>query len=511
MAFIKESHLQFQLIYSLNFNKGNVSPLTPPPRTIRPPSPRTPPLPPKFVQDVLANVNQTVVAESPPPPPPIELPPLPVNEELQLQEEIVPTSKSGARSGKNGSEMSPVSDTEFAEITSPNPVSHDASSHRKAESYHSEETTTPPIHSPSSIKEPPLPPKFQMRTDITPPPPPPDRTSPPKPPSPLTSPIGSSPEDMEEPSREFNVAGFSQSVMASDLRTPRQMMQSQFKRAAVSNASGTFTPGDTQSSVSASDISDTDLPDASVGTVSEDNYQESETCRKSKDSAEPEDDLEALEKAKAELQAKLAATNIVDEDELDIPMEDSDGEVHTDDSNDYIKRFREIASGVEVQPQPIDTSDNNAVSNKEPPNPPHNDSSMSPISSEGHTPEPPKLEKQSPDESDVKDDHTEEKMRYMKKEDRDDDDEQRDLSKNTTLYTQSSSTKSVVSPKGSTQNTAKSSSGSSKDSTTKEGHNSKTSARHSQSSYDRQRCDFEIIFYLKCIYLFCFPYTYGNC
>ena len=181
-------------------------------------------------------------------------------------------------------------------------------------------------------------------------------------------------------------------------------------------------------------------------------------------------------------------------------MDDSDGEVHTDDSNDYIKRFREIASGVDVQPKPVDTSD--TVTKQEPTNPSHNDSSMSPISSEGHTPEPPKLEKQDSDESEIKEDHTEEKMHYMKKKDHDDDDEQRDISKTTLLCTQSSSTRNIVSPKGSTQNTTKGSSGSSKDSSTGERHHSQTSSRHSHSSYDHQRCDLEIIFYLKFIYLF---------
>ena len=92
------------------------------------------------------------------------------------------------------------------------------------------------------------------------------------------------------------------------------MMQSQYNRALVPSNAGNFTPGDTQSSVSASDISDTDLPEASEGTVSDDNADNT-SSKNLKSKIGAEDDLEALEKEKLDLQAKLAATKIGEEDE----------------------------------------------------------------------------------------------------------------------------------------------------------------------------------------------------
>ena len=372
---------------------GNVSPLTPPPLTVRPVSPRTPPLPPDF------NKTEEFLQEAHAPN--IPLPPPPGEEELQLQEEVIPMYSNSGRICKKESEMSPVSDTELSDAKSNKNISQGKSK-------------SPFDSTPSNLplNEPPLPPELEARIECTPPPPPPDKSFS-KPPSPLTSPIGSSPDDMEEPIRESITGYSSQSVMASDLRTPRQM-QSQYKRAAVSDPAVTYNQGDTQSSVSASDISDTDLPDASGNTMSEDNEQENLAIKDN----DPEDDLEALEKAKAELQARLAATNIGDE--LDEPMEDSDGEVHTDDSNDYMKRFREIASGGKLQTKAEDSPER-VVRTLDTGNP-RAESSMSPISSEGPTPEPTKEKQDIEEPTGDKDDHAAEKIQYRKKDDPDDDD-----------------------------------------------------------------------------------------
>ena len=88
-----------------NIISGNVSPLTPPPLTVRPASPRTPPLPPQFRQTGLITATQEEVTD-PTPLPLIPLPPLPDHENVQLHEEVVPAINSNTRSGKNGSEMS---------------------------------------------------------------------------------------------------------------------------------------------------------------------------------------------------------------------------------------------------------------------------------------------------------------------------------------------------------------------------------------------------------------------
>ena len=364
---------------------GNVSPLTPPPLAVRPVSPRTPPLPPYF--DKNEELGKTAV------PPSIPLPPPPGEEDVLLQEEIVPMSNIYP-------EMSTVSNTEKSIK-----MGHENKHLEKSQSsYHS----TPPVPPNLPTDEPPLPPEMETRAEHTPPPPPPDSSFS-KPASPLTSPIGSSPDDMEEPIRE--TTGYSShSVMASDLRTPRQM-QSQYNRATISDPAVNYNQGETQSSVSASDISDTDLPEAS-GTMSEDNEHENAPISMKN---HPEDDLEALEKAKADLQAQLAATTI---DESNVPMEDSDGEVHTDDSSDYMKRFREIASGSKLQTKTdADRSSNRGTVEQ---TKTHVESSMSPISSEGPTPEPPK---EKPDESDVTDDHGSEKLHPRRKDHSDDDDE----------------------------------------------------------------------------------------
>ena len=471
------------ILYAL----GNVSPLTPPPLTVRPASPRTPPLPPRYSKSLAPNVIQQETVEPPLPPPPIALPPLPQHDTVQLQEEIVAVSYDNTNDSKSESEMSPVSDTELAEISSPKNMPVPALPSVKTENSRTDEVETPPL----PAQEPPLPPEFQQGQDeIAPPPPPPDIDSPAKPPSPLTSPIGSSPDDMEEPGQEPTTACSSQSVMAPDLRTPRQMMQSQYQRAAVTVGPGTFTPGDTQSSVSASDISDTDLPEASGGTMSEDNDQESRSGRKSKDSVEPEDDLEALERAKAELQAKLAATKIGDEDgaEHDTAMDDSDGEVHTDDSNDYMKRFQEIARGGELQPKPSET-DNTNISTQGQKYPTKDESSMSPISSEGPTPEPPKVDKENPEEPGTQDDHALEKMYYRKKDD--DDDDQPNPSEKHSLQGHSTTTREYSSSEPSSKVDSNTSQGSStKDGEKKSKHHS-SSSRHSHSSHDHQRFLFE--------------------
>ena len=371
---------------------GNVSPLTPPPLTVRPVSPRTPPLPPYF--DKKEELDKAAV------PPSIPLPPPPGEEDVLLQEEIVSMSNISGQMFKSYPEMSTVSNTEKS-----NTMGHESTHlENSRRSYHS----SPPVPPSLPTDEPPLPPEMETRAEHTPPPPPPDSSFS-KPASPLTSPIGSSPDDMEEPIRETS-AYSSHSVMASDLRTPRQM-QSQYNRATISDPAVSYNQVETQSSVSASDISDTDLPEAS-GTMSEDNELENAPISMKN---HPEDDLEALEKAKADLQAQLAATTI---HESNVPMEDSDGEVHTDDSSDYMKRFREIASGSKLQTKTDDDGSSNRGTVDQTKT--HVESSMSPISSEGPTPEPPK---EKPDESDVTDDHGSEKLHPRRKDHSDDDDE----------------------------------------------------------------------------------------
>lgn len=375
---------------------GNVSPLTPPPLTVRPVSPRTPPLPPNF--NTHEDVTKTTL------PPSIPLPPTPGKEEVLLQEEIVPMNNCSSRVIKSPSDTLPVSDVAKIDI-----LRTDDMPSEKSRTYDS----SPPVPPNLPMDEPPLPPEIEIRTEHTPPPPPPDSSFS-KPASPLTSPIGSSPDDMEEPIREQSGSYSSHSVMASDLRTPRQM-QSQYNRAAISDPGAAYNQVETQSSVSASDISDTDLPEAS-GTMSEDN--EIENASMARKESPHEDDLEALEKAKADLQAQLAATNIGDESA--VPMDDSDGEVHTDDSNDYIKRFREIASGSKLQTK---VNDNLSVSRQITGQTKACDSSMSPISSEGPTPEPPKEKPEVEDDTVVPDDHGVEKIKHRRKDSSDDDDE----------------------------------------------------------------------------------------
>ena len=453
-------------------------------------------MPPQFRQTGLITATQEEVTD-PTPLPLIPLPPLPDHENVQLHEEVVPAINSNTRSGKNGSEMSPVSDTELAEIRSPKSPIQDLSV-AKEDNDHDVSGLTPPLPLDIPAQEPPLPPELSKRPDVTPPPPPPDQNSPYKPPSPLTSPIGSSPDDIEQQSEEPAKTCSSLSVMASDLRTPRQMMQSQFKRAVVSGSSRTLGAGDTRSSVSASDISDTDLPEATVGTMSEDNIHEG-IYKKTKNANVPEDDLEALEQAKAELQAKLAATNIRDDDEGDelvSPMDDSDGEVHTDDSNDYMKRFREIASGGDLKPKTVDSSDDTITSKKVSENPPQEDSSMSPISSEGPTPEPPNIEKEDSENNEVKDDHSIEKIRYSKKDGHDDDDEQPGSTKQPLIQIHSSSTRRISPSDESVQNTSKSSGVSETHGDKKEKQHSSSSSRHSHSSHGHHRYLFTNMPYL---------------
>ena len=373
-----------------------MSPLTPPPLTVRPASPRTPPLPPNF--------NKKEVIDTKTLPPNSPLPPPPGEEDLQLQEEIIPISGSSARLCMDRSEVS----THNNATSGLNAAREDRYLEKNNDAISSIPSNLP-------VNEPPLPPEREIRRENTPPPPPPDNTFS-KPASPLTSPIGSSPDDMEEPLCDSIPGYSSHSVMASDLRTPRQM-QSQYQRAAILDTSAKFHQGDTQSSVSASDISDTDLPDASAGTISEDNNQEIDS-KVIKENV-PEDDLDLLEKAKAKIQAQLAATNI--EDGSKTPMDDSDGEVHTDDSSDYIKKFREIASGGKLHTNEDEVPA--SVRHADEINP--RDSSMSPISSEGPTPEP---TKEKHEQSVVTDDHAQEKINYRKKDPHDDDDDNEDKS-----------------------------------------------------------------------------------
>ena len=281
---------------------------------------------------------------------------------------------------------SPVSDIELSEITSPK-----------------DEPPLPPQPAIETlqrygVKTPPLP-----SIECPAPPPPPNE---PKPPSPLTSPIGSSPDDLEAPTPEPSgdaVAAFSQSVMAADLRTPRQMMQlhqssHQVQRAAPS---GTPTPEHTQSSVSASDISDTDLPEASgAGTQSEEETTEGRTSKSSAGQDLENLEEQELESTRAALQAKLAATK----------LSDSDGEVNDSDSDDaYMKKFQEICHGATSGPDTTTTgvaADTTAGPSKE-------DSSMSPISSEAPSPVPPKKD----EPVKVEDDHTAEKADYEMRDD----------------------------------------------------------------------------------------------
>ena len=443
---------------------------------MRPASPRTPPLPPDFD----AKFGASATTELPPPPLPIELPPLPDYDGVETQEEIVLASNQDCKDNQSGNEMSPVSDTEFTEIGPSKRTTDNMKLQKECKETVAAAITPHLANVPG--QEPPLPPKYENREVITPPPPPPpENNSPPKPPSPLTSPIGSSPDDMEEPSKDSAAACYSKSVMAPDLRTPRQMMQSQYNRALVPSNAGNFTPGDTQSSVSASDISDTDLPEASEGTMSDDNADNT-SSKNLKSKIATEDDLEALEREKLDLQARLAATKIGEEDAaIGTPLDDSDGEVHTDDSNDYLKRFREIASGAESRSKTHETTDNIDTSKKVS-DESREDSNMSPISSEGPTPEPRKIK----DESEVKDDHNVEKITFRKKDEHDDDNDQSDFSKKLSTQGISSSSAGLSLGEGSGQSAAKSSDGSLKDKSSQECHQSSSSAKHS-SHY--QRCE----------------------
>ena len=473
---LKTIYFYTYVLYEIINSTGNISPLTPPPITVRPASPRTPPLPPDFD----AKFGASATTELPPPPLPIELPPLPDYDGVETQEEIVLASNQDCKDNQSGNEMSPVSDTEFTEIGPSKRTTDNMKLQKECKETVAAAITPHLANVPG--QEPPLPPKYENREVITPPPPPPpENNSPPKPPSPLTSPIGSSPDDMEEPSKDSAAACYSKSVMAPDLRTPRQMMQSQYNRALVPSNAGNFTPGDTQSSVSASDISDTDLPEASEGTMSDDNADNT-SSKNLKSKIATEDDLEALEREKLDLQARLAATKIGEEDDaIGTPLDDSDGEVHTDDSNDYLKRFREIASGAESRSKTHETTDNIDTSKKVS-DESREDSNMSPISSEGPTPEPRKIK----DESEVKDDHNVEKITFRKKDEHDDDNDQSDFSKKLSTQGISSSSAGLSLGEGSGQSAAKSSDGSLKDKSSQECHQSSSSAKHS-SHY--QRCE----------------------
>ena len=86
----------------------------------------------------------------------IPLPPPPGEEELQLQEEIVPMLSSGAHICRNEAEMSPVSDAELSDAK-PNKNAL----HKK--SRNSFDSSTP---SNLPLSEPPLPPECDFRLTL---------------------------------------------------------------------------------------------------------------------------------------------------------------------------------------------------------------------------------------------------------------------------------------------------------------------------------------------------------
>jgi hypothetical protein len=218
-------------------------PLTPPPPGTmplppRPPSPRTPPMPPP-------SMHATA------------FPTMPDYGNVVEEEEVV------------GQDLiSDVSDTELVDISTPK---------TSPETPEDSGMPSPPPRSPPPL--PPLPPPSRVEVETPPlpaPPPPPPRISSlitaRRPPSPLTSPIGSSSDEMDKKSRRPGVKGGS-------------------------------------SSVSASDISDAELP-------------------ASQSEKESSDDLEELERARAELQAKLA---LGDDDEASEDISESEAAKKSDE------------------------------------------------------------------------------------------------------------------------------------------------------------------------------------
>ncbi len=250
--------------------KGDISPLTPPmpppPPTnrdtpVRPASPRTPPLPPLPPTSAPQQQAAEVIVQS----------------EEVVEEEVV------------AQDASPVSDTELADVSPPK--------------------ESPKTPSDSGLPSPPLPPlppqppppgeSSQSDNSIElpplPPPPPEQEQQPaaPRPPSPLTSPIGSSPDDMEV-----------------------DQPAASGRKSAAKSTSGP------------SDISDTDLPAS---------QSESEDAGSGKD-------LDDLEKKRAALAKQLEKTKI--------EGEESEGEIRSDDdiddaSADYMKKFQAIIDGKE--------------------------------------------------------------------------------------------------------------------------------------------------------------------
>eukprot|EP00095_Tigriopus_kingsejongensis_P001803 maker-scaffold10_size831480-snap-gene-0.16 protein:Tk01803 transcript:maker-scaffold10_size831480-snap-gene-0.16-mRNA-1 annotation:"PREDICTED: uncharacterized protein LOC100872180" len=237
---------------------GDISPLTPP----QPPSPGSPHTPPL-----------------PPPPAPPEV----VMTEEVIEEEVV----------THDDQTSPVSDTDFDNISPPKDSPETPSACSLPSPPGDDCDSLPPL--PPSLPPPPPP----MLSGRPRPPPPPADIPPIRPPSPLTSPIGSSSDDME---------------MASPARTDSRASRRSRKAGTVSGPS---------------DISDTDLPASN-----------SDETDGEKDVSEA--DLNALEKARAELQAKLAAASIDDD------TEQSEGEIRSDEDSEgqksYVEKFNDIMS-----------------------------------------------------------------------------------------------------------------------------------------------------------------------
>ena len=235
--------------------RGDVSPLTPPPPATenRPPTPNTPPLPPQ------------------------------------------------AEGEREDEEMSPVSDTELADISPPK-----QSPETPADSEFPS-PPPPPLPPGDDLMMPPLPPPLPTHMPRPPPLPendtpgpgtPPPLPPPRRPPSPLTSPIGSSSDDMAQ--------------VAPKMQAP--------------------------SSVSASDISETDLPTGS----------------------QSESDLEALEAERAKLRAQLEQAKIASDPE-EGQAESSEGEVHSSDSSEK----RPKGATMETGASPISSTDPSPVPPKE--------------------------------------------------------------------------------------------------------------------------------------------------
>ncbi len=315
--------------------KGDISPLTPgggntpvhPAAQISPLTPRPPNTPPVPKVEQSTNSPPPTTAEDrgrssprtpplPPPQPPPQPPTILQESEVVMQENELTFQEEEVVADRHTSSMSPVSDTELADVSPPQqspatpsdsglpsppqmamqpclpplPPQPPPPSDQEQQLEEFQEPPLPPL--PSTLPPPPLPPPAG---EEHPPPPPPPPARPP--PSPLTSPIGSSSDDMEV--GETEVAA----TASKDLRRP--------------TSSGKSLSGP-------SDISDTDLPAGSQSSSEENNSNPGD-----------EADLEELERARAALQEKLAKASLEESSEGEIRSEEDD------DNDQYVKKFSE--------------------------------------------------------------------------------------------------------------------------------------------------------------------------